>query len=505
MVDKDSILVDGQAIQLRERGICVIIPTYNNDGTIVDVVQRVQKYCFDVIVVNDGCTDRTADLLQTLVGITVVTFKRNQGKGKALQSGFRKALEMGFAYAVTLDADGQHFPEDIHLFLEANKKYPGCILLGKRNLNGVVRSFGSKFANVFSNFWFCVQTLRLVPDTQTGFRLYPLHKLYGLQLLTSRYEAELELLVFGAWHGVDIVSVPINVYYPPMDERISHFKPGIDFFRISVLNTILCALAVVYGWPLAVLRKLRTILFTLIALLFYLFGSLCVVLPFAWVYVICSKFLSLSLNPIRNILHILGCWTIRILRLVRVKTHIVGNLKEDFQRPAVIICNHQSHLDLMVQLSLSSKIIFLTNDWVWKSPFWGFAIRHAEYYPASAGIDVLMPKLRSLVERGYSISIFPEGTRSKNGKIGRFHKGAFYIAQQLNLDVLPLILYGANHVLPKKGKYMRTGNIYLTIGERIAPPKQIEIADSIQKRAQHIRKLYIRLIDKISNKCDQNA
>ncbi len=505
MADKKSVYIDEQVVELRERGICVIIPTYNNEGTIVDVVRRTQKQCKDVIVVNDGCTDRTAELLQNIEGVTVVAFERNHGKGKALQFGFRKALEMGFSYAITLDADGQHFPEDIHLFLEANKNHPGCILLGKRKLEGAVRSFGSKFANAFSNFWFCVQTLQYVPDTQTGFRLYPLHKLYGLQILTSRYEAELEVLVLSAWHGVNIVSVPVNVYYPPMNERISHFKPGWDFFRISVLNTILCILAFTYGWPLAICRLFRTIVVTIIALLYYLLGALCIISPFAWIYVSLMKCFSLSSQPIRTLLHLFGSWVVKLLPFVGVKIQIDGNKEEDFSKPAVIICNHQSHLDLMMQLSLSSKIVFLTNDWVWKSRFFGFVIRHAEYYPVSAGIDVLMPKLRSLVDKGYSISIFPEGTRSKDGKIGRFHKGAFHIAQELGIDILPLILYGANHVLPKKGKYLRKGKICLTVGNRILPTEQQDIAETILKRAQNIRKEYIRRFNKISNKYDQNA
>ena len=123
------------------------------------------------------------------------------------------------------------------------------MIIGNRQLEGADRSGGSKFANQFSNFWFYVQTGRALKDTQTGYRLYPLRKLHGLSLLTSRYEAELELLVFASWHGVKIVSVPVGVYYPPRAERVSHFRPGMDFARISMLNTVLCMLAVVYGLP----------------------------------------------------------------------------------------------------------------------------------------------------------------------------------------------------------------------------------------------------------------
>ena len=144
---------------LHDRNICVIIPTYNNVGTIADVVQRTLLQCQDVIVVNDGSTDGTRELLLQTEGITLVDYPRNAGKGTALKRGLRKAIEMGFSDAITLDADGQHFPEDIPLFLDANQRHPEAIILGQRKLDGVERSGGSKFANAFGNFWFCVQTL----------------------------------------------------------------------------------------------------------------------------------------------------------------------------------------------------------------------------------------------------------------------------------------------------------------------------------------------------------
>ena len=143
---------------LRARGICVIIPTFNNEKTIGKVVKETLCFCDDVIVVNDGCTDSTAQIIGEIDNITVVAYSQNRGKGYALQQGFRKALSMGFAYAITLDADGQHKPEDIPLFLKANQEHPGALIIGARPLQGVERSKGSDFANQFSNFWFFVQT-----------------------------------------------------------------------------------------------------------------------------------------------------------------------------------------------------------------------------------------------------------------------------------------------------------------------------------------------------------
>ena len=124
---------------LSDRGICVVIPTYNNEGTIAAVVRATLQECRDVIVVNDGSTDGTRDILHGIEGITLVEYARNRGKGYALKCGLRRALQMGFAYAVTLDGDGQHYPDDIALFLEANRQHPGSLILGRRLMDGIAR------------------------------------------------------------------------------------------------------------------------------------------------------------------------------------------------------------------------------------------------------------------------------------------------------------------------------------------------------------------------------
>ena len=117
---------------LRNRGICVVIPTYNNGGTIGRVVEETLAECDDVIVVNDGSTDATASILSAIEGITLVTLTKNSGKGAALKAGFRKAMDMGFAYAITLDGDGQHYPKEISQFLQANREHPWSLIVGSR-------------------------------------------------------------------------------------------------------------------------------------------------------------------------------------------------------------------------------------------------------------------------------------------------------------------------------------------------------------------------------------
>ena len=244
--------------QMQQWKVCVVMPTYNNGGTLRDVVERVLAFCSDVIVVNDGCTDNSAEILASFgERVTVVDYGHNRGKGYALKQGFRKAQAMGFDYALTLDSDGQHFPEDIPLFVDALEQHPGALIVGSRNLNQENMPEGNTFANKFSNFWFKIQTGINLPDTQTGYRLYPMKNMPSLALLTSRYEAELELLVFSAWRGTDLIPIKVKVFYPKGEERVSHFRPFWDFFRISVLNTVLCVVALVYGWPSRLIRKAR--------------------------------------------------------------------------------------------------------------------------------------------------------------------------------------------------------------------------------------------------------
>ncbi len=218
--------------------------TYLSPADSRDVTERALNFCCDVIVVDDGSKDGSASALQGLPA-KVVRHDRNRGKGQALKTGFRIAASLG----ITLDSDGQHYPEDIQAFAAALDTHPGSMLVGCRNLRHENMPGGNTFANRFSNFWFKVQTGKRLSDTQCGFRLYQLRKLGSMALLTSRYEAELELLVSQCWKGIDIQEIPIQVYYPPQSQRITHFRPFRDFLRITILNIFLCFFALIYGYP----------------------------------------------------------------------------------------------------------------------------------------------------------------------------------------------------------------------------------------------------------------
>lgn len=152
---------------------------------------------------------------------------------------------------------------------------------------------------------------------------------------------------------------------------------------------------------------------------------------------------------------------------VNVKKRIINPEKEKFQKPALIIANHQSHIDLALTLQLHPKIIVFTNDWVYNSPFYGWIVKMADYYPASAGYENSLPKLEALIADGYSILIFPEGTRSVTGDIGRFHKGAFLAAEKLGLDILPILIHGAGDAVTKNDFHFKDGALTVKYLPRI--------------------------------------
>lgn len=247
-------------VGVEENEVCAVIPTYQNAKTLLKVVADVHRVVDTVFVVDDGSDDGTAALLDKATGNErpekVLTHPKNCGKGAALKTGLTYARQQGFRYAVTVDADGQHRADDIPALLKAVEEEPDALAIGSRGLQHENMPAKSTFANRFSNFWFALQTLQRLPDTQSGLRVYPLRRLHGLRWMSARYEAELTLLVFSAWAGVKLLPVPVSVYYPPRDQRVTHFRPGRDFTRISVLNTLLCFLMVVYGWPRIFCRQI---------------------------------------------------------------------------------------------------------------------------------------------------------------------------------------------------------------------------------------------------------
>lgn len=252
--------MEGSKPSLQDRfethSCCVVIPTYNNAQSLAAVVDSVLEHTSNIIIADDGSTDHTPGILEKYTDLEQVRLPKNKGKGYALRQAFRKARERGYRYAISMDSDGQHFASDLPAFLNAIEEYPGSLIVGARNMSDAGAPGKSNFGLRFSNFWYTVCTGIKIPDTQSGYRLYPLEKLQPMHFVTRRFEFEVEVIVRAAWRKVKVMPVPVKVYYPPAEERISHFRPFTDFFRISVLNTVLVLLALLWFRPYLFLSEL---------------------------------------------------------------------------------------------------------------------------------------------------------------------------------------------------------------------------------------------------------
>ncbi|WP_295118288.1 DUF2062 domain-containing protein [uncultured Chitinophaga sp.] len=228
---------------------CVLIPTYNNATTLGEVIRSVLTYTRHLVVVSDGATDATAKVLEEFPQLQVVAYTPNRGKGYALRKGFRYALQQGYRHVITMDSDGQHFASDLPVFLDKLDEGNDALVIGARNLQQENMPGKNTNANKFSNFWFYVETGIKAPDTQSGFRLYPVHKIGNIRSVCNKYEFEVDVMVRAAWSGIKVEWTPIKVYYPPKGERITHFRPVMDITRITILNTVLVLISFFYIKP----------------------------------------------------------------------------------------------------------------------------------------------------------------------------------------------------------------------------------------------------------------
>ncbi|MDM1533835.1 DUF2062 domain-containing protein [Myroides marinus] len=255
---KDNLTLLNIHYTIDELDICVLIPTYNNHRTLRRVIDGVLSYTDKVIIVNDGSTDATSAILEEYSSsVHIINLPENKGKGNALTVGFREAIQLGYQYAITIDSDGQHYPSDIPVFVEAlmQSEEKNLLLIGSRNMeqDGVPKK--SSFGNKFSNFWFWFETGIKLTDTQSGYRLYPLKSL-AKRYFTNKFEFEIEVIVRAAWNDVAVQNVPVQVLYDE-SERVSHFRPFKDFTRISILNTVLVTLLLLYIIPRNFFRRFK--------------------------------------------------------------------------------------------------------------------------------------------------------------------------------------------------------------------------------------------------------
>ncbi|MBL7763322.1 MAG: 1-acyl-sn-glycerol-3-phosphate acyltransferase [Chitinophagaceae bacterium] len=190
------------------------------------------------------------------------------------------------------------------------------------------------------------------------------------------------------------------------------------------------------------------------------------------------------------------CWSVMYI-MPNVKKRIVNPLKEDFSKPAIIICNHQSSLDVLLTTMLSPKIILVVNKRVWSSPVFGPAVRMIDFYPLpEEGAEDSISLLAERVKKGYSIVIFPEGTRTSDGPVKRFHKGAFYIAEKLNLDILPIVLHGTGYTKSKGDLLLKDGTTTVQFLPRISPDDK-SFGNNYSERTKGIVRYFRQQYEKI--------
>lgn len=215
----------------------VIIPVYNHEYHITEVIRKTLLLNLPVFVVDDGSTDSTAAKIAAIDGLHILHHVTNKGKGAALLTGFTAAVKEGCDYGVTLDGDGQHNPEDTCKLLQAVSGDARCLVIGSRQgMDGKKNvPWTSRFGRKFSNFWVWVAGGPLVEDSQSGFRLYPLPEVLTLNVEARRYQFEVEVLVKARQQGIQCKEVPVQVIYQPKGERVSHFRPWLDFHRNSAV------------------------------------------------------------------------------------------------------------------------------------------------------------------------------------------------------------------------------------------------------------------------------
>jgi glycosyltransferase involved in cell wall biosynthesis len=242
MDDLEKIRADFEELK-----VCVVIPTYNNKGALAGIITDVLAYTRHIVIVNDGSTDESEAIIKNYPGVHLISYPDNAGKGGALRKAFTYATDQGYKYAVTIDADRQYFTQNLPLFIDKLRSEPDAIIIGSRKVELPTISGKSNVGDKLSNFWFRVETGINCPDTQSGYRIYPLCLLKNIKFITCKNEFETEVMVRAAWKGIKIDWV--DVYDTPGDISVSHSRSFGDLARISILHIVLLIIAFLYIKP----------------------------------------------------------------------------------------------------------------------------------------------------------------------------------------------------------------------------------------------------------------
>jgi len=214
-----------------------VLPVYNHEESVARVIEKAKEVGFPIFVVNDGSTDRTLENIKDIPGIHIISHRVNAGKGAALKTGFAAAARQA-DWAITVDADGQHYPEDAQKLIAAIPAGTRPIVVGAREgMDAQHVPWTSRFGRKFSNFWVWAAGGPYLTDSQSGLRIYPLPEINALPTRAQRFQFEVEVLVKAKRNGWNIIEAPIRVAYANDGSRISHFRPFMDFIRNSLTFT----------------------------------------------------------------------------------------------------------------------------------------------------------------------------------------------------------------------------------------------------------------------------
>lgn len=416
---------------------------------------------------------------------------------------------------------------------QLNETYLGHL---KDDFNNLINY---SFIAVIVILWYFFRRLELVlislvPITITGLVTMGIMGLFDIQL--NIFSTIVTTLIFG--HGIDFTIFMTSA----LQKEHSYGKSELTTYRTSILLAVLTTILAIGALIFAHHPALKSI--SLLALI-GVFSALIITFVF---YPVIFRFCIIkrvkkhkSPVTLRMFLHAVASFAyyglgsmllsaigsflvkalpgkeenkMRVLRKIMskfltsvlysnpyVREKIIDFNNEDFNKPAVIIANHTSFLDSLTLSMVSSRIIFLVNDWVYNSPIFGKVVQLAGFYPVSQGIEGSIEHLRSKVEQGYSLMVFPEGTRSESNQVQRFHKGAFYIAEQFRLDILPLYIHGNSELIPKGDFIIFEGKTNVTIGDRISP-ENTEFGSNYSERTKRIGRYFRERFQEIRMKLE---